>query len=188
MNLTSLFPKISFWGSEVNVPVNDGLLRAGYWSTIDPAHTNSHTLGQSTAIIEFDLKDLPRGLIIASAILFIDHVSAVGTPPDVSVYAFNRKAGNPSDWLGSTLSSFYQISGAFKNQDIILDVTDFIQSTYNGMGLNSYTDLGYDWSGVDFVLGSSSNVPGYRSYIAWENHTGGSHPQLWITSHTYPMP
>ena len=188
MALTTLFSKISFWGVEVNVPVNDGFLRAGYWQQIDQIHINSHTLGQSKAIIEFDLKDLPRGLIIDSAIVIFDHASVTGTPPDVSVYAFNRKSGNPSDWLESPLSSLFQISGSFTNQDIILDATDFIQTTYNGMGLYSYADLGFPWMGADFVLASATSVPGYRSYISGENNTSGSHPQLWITSHNYPRP
>jgi hypothetical protein len=184
--LTTLYPIESFWGVKDNFPVYEGYLRVGLWNQIDAIHPNQDTLGRSTAIIEFDLRQIPRGRIIDSAILFIDHDGDSINSPDVSVYGYARTTGNPSDLLEVPLNTFAQLSGPFGNEDIILDVTDFVQTIYNELGLYSFTDLEMDYKAADFILGSSLTTPGFRSYIANPITIGGSRPSIWITTHVFP--
>jgi hypothetical protein len=120
-------------GSKTNEPLYDGYLRVGYCQQVDPSHPLTFTLGKSTATVAFDLGDLPRSHIIDSAILYVDHIERTGTPPDV--YGTNRKAvnPNPSDILGVSLPLFSQLGGPFKDEAIILDVTNIMDNIqWNG--------------------------------------------------------
>lgn len=192
MALYTLFSKEHFWGTRTNEPKYDGYMDVGYWQQIDSNHPYTNCLGNAVAILEFDLKDLPRGLIIDSAILFVDHVSGSGSnPPDVDVYGFNRQSGNPSDYLEWPLNTLLKLSRSpTKNQDIILDITNFIRTSYINIGMDAIIPpTGPDplWMGVNFVLGTSSAAQGFTLYNSGGTNPGGSLPSLWITAH-HPWP
>jgi len=143
-----------------NVGSDDQYLRVGLTSTIaDSLGIDFYPIGltpTATAVIDFGSILFPLGTEINNAILSVKYAGGFGIQPDVFVEGVNR-VDNPSDYLYFPTAP--DIGGPFGSQNIVLDVTDF---------LNSITelDLGTWHSTPLFILGTYSTDPGFRNYAS----------------------